>query len=249
MVHIFPHVLPALADSNRGARDAAQGTHSQLFWSNIGLFWSNIGLFWSDVGIFRERGARDAAQGTHSQTSHTDILSSFDQIQGACLIDSKFFFQKIGLFWPNLQIFCERGARNTAQGTGLQRPTGCLIFIGYSQQKSHMISVSFAKNDLQLKAFYGSSPPCTHSQLFWLNIGLFWSNIGFFWSDIGIFCERGTCDGAWGMHSQLFWSSIGLFWSNIGLFWSDVGIFVSATAREVRILKSHTQTFSILLIK
>ena len=46
-----------------------------------------------------------------------------------------------------------------ARTMGWRRPIWCLIFIGHFVQKSPVICGSFAKNDLQLKASYGSLSP------------------------------------------------------------------------------------------
>ena len=49
-------------------------------------------------------------------------------------------------------------------GTRWQIHAGCLIFVGHRPQKSLIISGSFAKRDLQLKASSASLPPSTISQ-------------------------------------------------------------------------------------
>jgi len=46
---------------------------------------------------------------------------------------------------------------------GWQRPIGCLVFIGHFSQKRPIISGSFVERDVQLNAFYASSPPCIKS--------------------------------------------------------------------------------------
>ena len=62
--------------------------------------------------------------------------------------------------WLIHSCMCMHETTHSCAHTEWRRPLGCLIFIGHVPQKSPILSGSFAKRDLQLKASYGSLPTC-----------------------------------------------------------------------------------------
>jgi len=96
---------------------------------------------------------------TYTPIAHSAAIPRFFSlfVRNFPTVAPQFLCQKV--IWPSPgTLLC-----GDTTCTGWSWVIECHIFVVHFPQKSPIISGSFAKNDMHLQAFYGSSQPCNHS--------------------------------------------------------------------------------------